>query len=372
MPSRERMGIDQLERDALARLDQSPREALRFARRAHELASTIVDDHRRAETALTLAIVLNRIGGFREALASSRSAATEFEKRGEKAQAARCYFEAAWTQTFLGHLKDALSDTERAREMDSSDLMNARCDWIEARVLRDQGDYPEAEKLFERSRAVFESAHMSLDAARCTRELAHTYLRGEHAEALTLLQHARQTFESTQCIFDVTFCDFLSGVDRIEKGHYPDAEKYLLQACASFDFLGAEFFVAWSDAQIGVIYWRQNRFDESLAASQRARDYFLSHDVPVEVSACDINLGLACDALNRYDEALTYYREAADLALAEGREVRAGRIFNNMGLTYGKQGLYAQAVDFHQRALQIYSDKGLPSLIGSALGFVQK
>ncbi len=361
------MEIDQLERDALAHLDQSPREALQLARRAYGLASTTADDHARAETALTLAAVLNRFGEFREALATSRSAAAEFEIRGEKPQIARCYFETAWAQTFLGHLKDALADAERARQMDASDLVNARCDWIEARVLRGQGNYPEAEKLFERSRAVFETAGIPLDAARCSRELAHNYLRSERTEALTLLQHARQTFESARCIFDATLCDFLSGVDRIEKGHYSDAEKYLLQARGSFDFLGTEFFAAWSDAQMGVVYWRQDRFEESLVASHRARDYFLSHDVSVEVSACDINLGLACDVLNRYDEALTYYQEAADLALQEGREVRVGRIFNNMGLTYGKRGLYAKAMDFHQRALQIYSDKGLANLIGSAL-----
>ena len=361
------MDIAALQRDALACLDQAPRKALEFARRAYDLASKIANDRTRAETALTLAIVLNRMGEFREALATSRSAAADLEKRGESEQAARCYFEAAWAQTFLGHLKDALADAERARGMDASDLMNAHFDWIHARVLRDQGNYPEAEKRFERSRAVFESAGMSVDAARCLRELAHTYLRGERVETLPLLQSVRKLFESANCPLDEALCDWLTGLHQREANQYSAALETIDQARAKFARLGTDFFVAYCDNEIGIIYLFQNQFKESLGAYQRARDYFLSHDVPVEVSACDINLGLACDALNRYDEALTYYREAADLALAEGREVRAGRIFNNMGRTYGKQGLYAQAMDFHQRALQIYSDKGLPSLIGSAL-----
>ena len=184
-----------LQKDALARLDQTPREALGLARVAHELASTDPDVHTRAETSLTLAIVQNRLGEFQNALRLCRSVVVEFEKCGEKVLAARGCFEAAWAQTFLGHLNDALADAERARQMDPSDLMIARCDWIVARVLRDQGSYPEAEKLFENSRAVFESAGMPLDAARCTRELGHTYLRNERAEARMIFDGIRQRFE---------------------------------------------------------------------------------------------------------------------------------------------------------------------------------
>ncbi|MBI4788985.1 MAG: tetratricopeptide repeat protein [Chloroflexi bacterium] len=334
---------------------------------AHELASTRADDHARAQIALTLATALNRLGEFRDALALARSAAKEFEMGGEMQTAAQCLFQAAWAQTFLGHLKDALADAERTRQMDTSDLMNARCDWIQARVSRDQGRYPEAGTLFEKSRAVFESNDMPLEAARCTRERAHACLLGERTATISHLQSARQTIESAQCIFDVAFCDFLSGVDLLLKTCYPEAQKLISQARDKFLHLGAEFFVGWSDAQMGIIHRFQNRFEESLECSHRARDYFLSHDVPVEVSACDINLGITYHALNRYDEALTCYQEAADIALKEGHEARAGRIFNNMGETYGLQGLYAKALDLHQRALEIYGEKGLTSLMGSAL-----
>ena len=353
--------------DASKRLDTSPREALGLARVAHELTNARADEHTRAQTALTLATVLNRLGEFRETLTLTRVAAKEFEKSGEMQAAAQCFCQAAWAQTFLGHLKDALADAERARQMDASDLMKARGDWIQARVLRDQGNYPEAEKLFEQSRTTFASVAMPLDAARCTRERAHTCLLGERAASVSLLQSARQTFEPAQCIFDVAVCDFLSGVDLLLKTCYPDAQKLISQARDNFVRLGAAFFAAWSDAQLGIIHHFQNRFEESLDASHRARDYFLAHDVPVEVSACDINLGITYYALNRYDEALTCYQEAADIAVKEGREARAGRIFNNMGETYGAQGLYAKALDLHQRALEIYSEKGLTSLMGSAL-----
>ncbi|MCL4395611.1 MAG: CHAT domain-containing protein [Chloroflexi bacterium] len=334
---------------------------------AHELACTAADDRAQAETALTLAIVLNRLGEFRDALAQSLSAAGEFEKRGDMPQAARGYFEAAWANSCLGHLKATLENAARAREKDLSPVSQARCDWIGARALRDQGNYPEAEELFERSRAVFESAGMPLDAARCTRELAHVYVRGERPGAAVLLQSARQIFESAQCAFDVTFCDFLSGVDRIERASYSDAESSISQARDSFLRLGAEFFVAWCNAHLGVIYLFQNLFEESLEASHLARDYFLTRGVVVEVSACDINIGLTCDALNRYDQALTFYQEAADLSLEEGREVRAGRIHENMGSVYAKQGLYAKALELQERALEIYSRKALESLVGNCL-----
>ena len=351
-------------------LDTAPREALGMARVAHELASTRADDHARAQTALTLATVLNRLGEFRDGLTLARVAAKEFEKRGEMQSAARCFFQAAWAQTFLGHLKDALADAERARQMDTSDLMNARGYSIQARVWRDQGNYPEAEKLFAKSRAIFESANIPLDAARCTRELAHTYLRAERAETIPLLLGVRKIFESAHCLLDVALCDWLVALHKREANHNAAALDTINQAREKFANLGAGFFVAWCDIEIGIVYWYQDHFEESLEASHRARDYFLSHDVPVEVSACDINLGLTYNSLNRYDEALKHYHEAAELAFKEGREARAGRIFNNMGETYGKQGLYAKAMDLHQRALQIYSEKGLTSLVGSALVYL--
>ncbi|HEX7588742.1 MAG TPA: tetratricopeptide repeat protein, partial [Anaerolineae bacterium] len=371
---RERLAPEQLaeilaalQNDALARLDHAPRAALGCARVAHELASSDPDAHARAETALTLAIVQNRMGEFQKALGLCHFAVSEFEKRDEPGPAARGCFEAAWAHTFLGHLQDAMEYAERARQMDPSDLMQARFDWIQARVLRDQGSYPAAEQLFEKSHAVFESAGMFLDAARCTRELAHTYLRGERAEALPTAQEARGIFESANCPLDVALCDWLISLRVRETNQYVAALDVINLAREKFTELGAVFFVAYCDNEIGIVSGRLNRFEESLEATRRARDYFLSRDVPFEVSACDINLGFTLDTLNRYDEALTYYQEAGELALAEGREVRAGRIYNNMGRTYAKQGLYAKAMDFHLRALQIYSDKHLFSLVGSAL-----
>ncbi len=356
-----------LQNEALAQLDEAPRYSLGLARCAYELARVRRDTYIEAGPSLTLAIVSNRIGEFRVALDLCLSAATEFEKRGNMELAARCYFEAAWAQTFLGHLNEALSDAERARRLDASALMNARCDWIRARVLRDQGDYPEAKKLFENSSAVFESAHMLLDAARCNRELAHTYLRSERADTISLLQDVRNKFEFANCPLDEVLCDWLTALSMREANQYRAALDLLYQTRARLDLLGTRFFLAWCDIDIGINLGRLNRFEESLEAAHRARNYFLSHDVPVEVSACDINLGVTLDTLNQYDEALVYFQEAADLALKEGRQVRAGRIFNNIGSIYQKQGLYAKAMDYHQRALQIYSDKGLESLVGSAL-----
>ena len=356
-----------LQSDALACLDQTPREALGLARVAYELARTTTDDRAQTEIELALAIVLNRMGEFRDALAKSRSATAGFEKRGEKQHAARSYWEAAWANSFLGHLEATLEDIACARERDASSISQARCDWIQARVLRDQGKYPEAEQVFEKSRAVFESAGMPMHAARCTRELAHTFLFSGHGDAISLLQSARQRFESVSCLSDVALCDYFLAQALQQSGMLSKSIDGLLTLRDQLSRLGLLFYAALCDNGLGIGYYSTNRLDESFELLRRARDYFLTHAVLVEVSVCDINIGLTCDALNRYDEALVFYQEAADLSLQQGREVRAGRIFNNMGLTYGKQGLYARAIDFHQRALQVYNDRGLESLAGTAL-----
>jgi len=358
--------------DPLACLDQSPREALRLAQEAYDLACASENAHTRAESALTLAIVLNTLGEFQDALPLCDFAAVEFSKRGENDQSMRALCEAAWACSFLGKLGDALETVTRVRKRCGVDdgtsitqclasnqgraIMQARCDWIQARILRDQGHYPEAQALLRQVRARFQSAHLPLGTARCERELARTLLLGDQ-DAAPLLPGVRQTFVSAHCPLDVALCDYLTALSLQRRNHYPEAIQVYLSTRQRFAELGASWFAAWCDLELGICYRQLNRFDESLRTSHQARDYFLSHGARAEASGCAINLANTYYSLNRYDEALPLYQEAVQFSMAEGRRLRTSLVNENMALVYAQQGLFSKALDLHQRALQMFVEE---------------
>lgn len=354
--------------DALARLDQSPREALAMARETYNLAFAKNDSLTLANTALTLAIILNRLGEFRDALSLGDVAATQFFANGDDEHAAHALCEVAWAHTFIGDLSQSSAAMERARVITSSSLIHARCTLIEARVLSGQAHYPEAIKLLEKACNGFQAVQLPLDAARCERELVEIYIWSGQGETVTSLVTLRQTFEASGCILDAAICDLMLAIVLSETNRYFQTLEPLLSARDQLTKLQAHFFVAWCDLVLGIVYRHLNRFDESLQRFHQARDYYLSHTIRKDVSACDINLGNTYYVLNRYDEALALYQEAADLSLADGREARAARIYTNMGLVYAKQGNFSKALDLHYRALQIATSKDLAVLAASNHG----
>jgi len=147
-------------------LDQTPREAWGLARVAHELANTRVTPHTQAETGLVLASALNRLGEFRAALPLCHQTVERSLQCQDAEGTAHALCEAAWAYTFIGDLTQALATIERARVATSSPLIPARCDWIQARVLRDQSHYSEAIALFEKVREVFQANQLPLEALR--------------------------------------------------------------------------------------------------------------------------------------------------------------------------------------------------------------
>jgi CHAT domain-containing protein len=350
-------------KDALSCLDRSPRQACSLAREAYELARRVEQAYDSAESALTLAIVLNRLGEFRGGLHLSRDAVGFALRAGEGGKITRGLCEAALAETFIGQLNDAAADLQRVRAGDSSPLVQARGDWIDGRIYRDRGRYPESEAFLRKACDAFQAAALPLEAARCERELARTYLLCDR-DPMPLLQKARLTFESDQARLDAALCDWFNGVFLYQTNQYRQAAALLLSTRQTCLEEGATFFAAACDMELGVTYRHLSQFDQALEALHLARDYFLSHGIPVEVSACDINLGSAYYVLNRYDEALTHYQQAAEFSHSEERLGRAARIYTNMALVYSQKGLFAKSIALNQRALEIASAQAIPVLAG--------
>ncbi len=354
--------IRELQRQTGDRMDRSPGAARQFARVAHGLARATAEAALEAESALTLAMAFNRLGEFAAAVPLADRAAAFLTPHGAKDRAARALCELALAQKFIGERDQAIQAIARARALTKAPLAQAHCDWVQARVYRDQARYPEAIALLGTACQRFQDAQLPLQAARCERELAHTYVLGECGEPVPLLVRSKETFETAGCSLDAALCDYFMAGHLQGRSRYAEALEVLLPARRRCSDEGAGYFTAWCDEGVGIAYRHLNRFDDALRALTQAREYFLAHRIRSEVSACDINLGNTYYALNRYDEALALYQEAAELALTEGREARAARLYTNMGLVYAKQGLYTKSLYLHERALQIADAKGLSTL----------
>ena len=337
-----------------ASLDQTPRQAYAFARIAAELGRT----HAEAEFALLRA--LNRLGEFRAVVSHAPSTVVQFAASGDIEGAASAWCESAWAYTFIGDLQPALDAIAHARAATSSSLIHARCDWVHARILRDQSHYADALARLEQARERFQADQMHVEVLRCEREIAHTRILGERGAVLDPLANLRQSFLNEGCALDAALCDYFSAYALAEANRYAESLNVLTRARQVFAESSADFFAAWCDLWFGVVYRRLNRFDEALRALHCARDYFLAHHIALEVSACDINLGNTFYTLNRYDDALAHYQHAA--ASANDRATRLARIYTNIGLVYAKQGTFVKALDLQHRALEIATSKQLTVL----------
>ncbi len=336
-----------------AQINHAPRLAQALALVVKELAFQSSDLRLRAAAQLAFVRALNALGEFREAVRQCPDAIQVFLALKDNASVARTWLEAAWAETYLGNLARAREHLTRARaliELAGDARLQARANWIEGRILRDQGEYVQASRLFEHAREAFQSAGENLDVARCQRELGLCTLSTDPAQALPLLETARDSFIKANCPGEAAYCENYLGQVYRTLNRYPEARTYFTSARQTFTEHGMHFYVAYCDLDQGFLEWYLNHFDAALVLLQKARDYFLGAGAESEASSCDINIGVILIELNRYEEANPRLQRAAEQALASNRRGKAGVCFMNLGWVADQQGRYAQALNYYQRA----------------------
>ncbi len=349
---------------ALARrqLDCRPQDARSAAHVAFALAEARADEQALANAALTLATVSNRLGEFRAAVTLAEQADAWFCRLGANDARAFSVCEAAWAATFAGDLDRAGVCVEQARVLSDSVLLRARCDWIQANILRDRAQYAPALELYNRSRAAYQDLQLPLQAARCELDTARGLYASGSAEAASLLEHARAVLDVAGCALDVARCDLARANAASESPQSPDALDRVAAMRQAFVALGADFFAADCDMALGNMFNFLNRHTEARQAYGRARDYFLGHGIAGRVSGCDMNLGTVYFRENRYDDALALYEEALSYSARAGRGLRTARLQINIALVYLKQGRLSQSLDLYYRTLQFATEQGLDVL----------
>ncbi|MBI4674685.1 MAG: hypothetical protein HY741_23825 [Chloroflexi bacterium] len=159
------------ELDAL--LDHNPSLGSAFARVLHAIVIHAHDTRLRAMADLALIRALNVCGEFQQALALCADAARRFEKRGDDAEnVARVWLEAAWAHSYLGDFHTARSLLDRVDDAHGGEILLYK-QWIDARLLCEQGEYRQAADQFAQLMAHWRAGGAPLHAARCQRERGH-------------------------------------------------------------------------------------------------------------------------------------------------------------------------------------------------------
>jgi hypothetical protein len=109
---------------------------------------------------------------------------------------------------------------------------------------------------------------------------------------------------------------------------------------------------------LGTTLHQARRFEEAIAALQRARDIYRElGDRHKEADAWN-SLGGALHSVRRFEEAITAYQRAHDLFRELGDRLVEARACNNLGVALREVRRFEEAITAHQRALVLYGELG--------------
>jgi CHAT domain-containing protein len=242
----------------------------------------------------------------------------------------------------------ALKQFDRARELyricEAEDEYIAGVEYDRAIVLRNLGHFDASIEASQTALGMLTGTDLMIDYARAQQSLAVTYFTlGRYTEALTLLAEAKEIFLEDErdrdalladlfisdCLLElrrfndvlpicdqatVVFADLGAYLEVAQArlnaavayaglGQYAKAHQELAAARKIFDHEKNEYWAALTDIEMSAILIREDRFEESLAAAQRAEEIFHSQDVPHKEALASLAAGNAFFNLTQYDQA---------------------------------------------------------------------
>jgi tetratricopeptide (TPR) repeat protein len=129
---------------------------------------------------------------------------------------------------------------------------------------------------------------------------------------------------------------------------YQAAEKLLQDALKEHGQLANLFNL------LGVTYHQQSKFDDAIAAFQKAQD------VNPRFIEASLNLAICYADLGLYDDAETTYRQAQDQVHQQETQLsslitgRLANLHNQTAQAYEQAGLMQEALNEYEKALQLY------------------
>ncbi len=334
----------------------APRRAWAAAQLAHEMARASKDDELTASCALTLAVTLNELGEFDAALPLAQLAAA----RLAGLRAAQAERQIAVAQQAFGRLGFARQALARARNHLPPDatVEMARCDLLEGDVCHTAGERDTAGALLQKARAILQERHETLELARCHQIEARRLAMSDPERARALAEQACQWCEEGRYPLELAHSQ-LALVDALESlNRYDEALAAADRAHDLFSRERSSFFAASANLYVAIILWRLHRYEEALAACEQAQQVFQSKPMEPPLMRCEINQANILYSLNRYPDALALYERAGLRAESLGRPSAAARCYENSALAYHWLGQYGRALARHRQAGDLFLQLG--------------
>ncbi len=333
---------------------RSPHRAHALARAAYEIARHQRDPALRARAELSLIQTFNTLGELPAVLASSESTGARFEKLGDAESAARVWLEAALAEMWRANLASARAYLERAESFGSGADVQFRAEWIRAWLAWHESRFQEAEERFTQLRLRLDPQD-TLNAARLLRGIGVARERLNPQEAVPILEQARQQMRALHRPTEVAWSNYFLAQALIDVNRFREAEVALQQAATFATREHMRYLGAACDIDLGYLRWSQQRFQDALALTERARAIFVELGALQNAGSCDINIGGDLRELNRYAEAIPRLENAARIARETNHLTQAGVAHSNLGEVYDLMGDYPRALQHHLTARELFA-----------------
>jgi CHAT domain-containing protein/tetratricopeptide (TPR) repeat protein len=208
-----------------------------------------------------------------------------------------------------------------------------------------------AQRMADIAMVVAEAIGSKVALARSQRAKANTlYAMDQHATAIEMHCRAAALFETAGEMQEMARTLSGSIQPYLLLGRYEEALAAGERAQAIFSQEGNEWRLARLEINIGNVYQRQDRFVEAVQHYQRAYDDLVTRDDAEGLAAVLSNLSLCCIFLNDFPKALEFHQKARGHCEQKGMPILVAYADYNIAYLYFLRGEYGRAIKMLRQA----------------------
>jgi class 3 adenylate cyclase/tetratricopeptide (TPR) repeat protein len=302
----------------------------------YQLAAAEADAADTVALELARAIVLYRQGKIDECATCAAAAAAGAAALDDRASLADAYYVQAAAEGDRGGPAREFLDRALAI-FEELGLLHRQATVLNNLGVRAyyEGAWTDALELYHRSEETVRRAGDVLTGGHATNNRAEILLdQGRLAEAAELFDVALRTYRAAK--FPVGEALVMINLGRLaaEEGRFEDAHRYLDEAQAQLEALGAESFLIEADARRAQAFILEGRHADVVELATAALGRMRSAgEVGVRSALLERLLGLAAVQARVRDDALPHFEESIQLARSLGAEYELGRTLHAKTLT---------------------------------------
>ena len=327
-------------------------EALRYAKRAKQIATLLGDELLLARLNINFGNVLHRQDRFADAVESYEAALGSLSRLGQRRDCAVAFLNLAVCHISLNDFKAAEAAYCQARlvaEDEKMTAITAQADYNIAYLHYYRGEYGKAIELYQKTRAYCRTSGDDLHIALCDLDQAEVYLDLHlHEEATALAKQAQAAFNVLGMSYEATKSMVWLGVAAFQSGKSFRALELLTTAREQMKAEGNGPWTATLDLYKALLMQQEGRYYEALKHCQSAQ-LILKCGSYKAVHADIISASLQMD-LERETEA----SNALNKAIASAEKLQSSHLlchaYTVLGRLQEAQNLLPNALSFSRLA----------------------